>query len=145
MAHTKSQGKTNQKSNRPGQRRGIKKFGDQKITVGQIIVRQVGSKVHGGVGTKTGKDFTVYAIRPGIVKFFTKLGKKFVSVVKINKNFSAKGGSAFGGKKAKKKVVVHATKIVKAKYITKKAVVAEKVTVKAVKKIAKKKVSVIKK
>lgn len=82
MAHTKSQGKTNQKSNRPGQRRGIKKFGDQKINTGQIIVRQVGSKIHGGIGTKTGKDFTIYAMRPGIVKFFTRVGKKVVSVVK---------------------------------------------------------------
>lgn len=82
MAHTKSQGKTNQKSNRPGQRRGVKKFGDQKTTVGQIIVRQVGSHFHTGPGTKVGKDFTIYAIRPGIVKFFSKLGKKFVSVVK---------------------------------------------------------------
>ena len=82
MAHTKSQGKTNQKSNRPGQRRGIKKFGGQRTEVGQIIVRQVGSKVHGGIGTKTGKDFTIYAMRPGVVKFFKKLGKKFVSVVK---------------------------------------------------------------
>ena len=81
MAHTKSQGKTNQKSNRPGQRRGVKKFGDQKAAVGQIIIRQVGSHFHTGPGTKAGKDFTVYAIRPGIVKFFTKLGKKFVSVV----------------------------------------------------------------
>jgi large subunit ribosomal protein L27 len=82
MAHTKSQGKTNQKSNRPGQRRGVKKFGDQKVSVGQIIVRQVGSSFHAGSGTKAGKDWTVYAIRPGIVKFFSKLGKKFVSVVK---------------------------------------------------------------
>lgn len=82
MAHTKSQGKTNQKSNRPGQRRGVKLFGDQKVAVGQIIIRQVGSKFHVGEGTKAGKDFTVYAIRPGIVKFFTKLGKKFVSVVR---------------------------------------------------------------
>lgn len=82
MAHTKSQGKTNQKSNRPGQRRGVKLFGDQKVAVGQIIVRQVGSKFHTATGTKAGKDFTIYAIRPGIVKFFSKLGKKFVSVVK---------------------------------------------------------------
>jgi len=82
MAHTKSQGKTNQKSNRPGQRRGVKKFGDQKINVGEIIVRQVGSKYHGGLGTKTGKDFTIYAIRPGIVKFFTRQGQKIVSVIK---------------------------------------------------------------
>jgi len=82
MAHTKSQGKTNQKSNRPGQRRGLKKFGGQKVEVGQIIVRQVGSKFHSGLGTKLGKDFTIYAIRPGIVKFIRKLGRKFVSVVK---------------------------------------------------------------
>lgn len=82
MAHTKSQGKTNQKSNRPGQRRGVKKFGGQKTAVGQIIVRQVGSSFHAGKGTKTGKDYTIYAIKPGIIKFFKKLGKNFVSVVK---------------------------------------------------------------
>ncbi|MFA4826879.1 MAG: 50S ribosomal protein L27 [Candidatus Shapirobacteria bacterium] len=82
MAHTKSQGKTNQKSNRPGQRRGLKLFGDQKVAVGNIIVRQVGCKFHSDVGTLTGKDFTIYAIRPGIVKFFTKFGKRFVSVIK---------------------------------------------------------------
>lgn len=82
MAHTKSQGKTNQKSNRPGQRLGVKVFGDQKIKVGEIIVRQVGSRFNAGEGTKTGKDFTLYAIRPGIVKFSKKYGKKFVSVAK---------------------------------------------------------------
>jgi len=82
MAHTKSQGKTNQKSNRPGQRLGLKKSGGQKVAVGQIIVRQVGSKYHTTAGTKAGKDFTIYAIRPGIVKFLNKFGKKLVSVVK---------------------------------------------------------------
>ena len=75
MAHTKSQGKTNQKSNRPGQRRGVKVFGSQKINTGEIIVRQVGSSFHAGEGVKTGKDFTIYAVRPGIVKFFKKFGK----------------------------------------------------------------------
>lgn len=82
MAHTKSQGKTNQKSNRPGQRRGVKVFGGQKIKVGEIIVRQVGSSFHAGEGTKTGKDFTIYAVKPGIVKFFKKFGKSIVSVIK---------------------------------------------------------------
>jgi large subunit ribosomal protein L27 len=82
MAHTKSQGKTNQKSNRPGQRLGLKKSGGQKVAVGQIIVRQVGSKYHTAAGTKAGKDFTIYAIRPGIVKFLNKFGKKLVSVIK---------------------------------------------------------------
>ena len=82
MAHTKSQGKTNQKSNRPGQRRGVKIFGGQKIDVGQIIIRQVGSKYKNGEGTKLGKDFTIYAIRPGIVKFTTRLGRTIVNVLK---------------------------------------------------------------
>jgi len=82
MAHVKAVGKANQKANRPGQRRGVKVFGDQKINVGEIIVRQVGTKFHPGLGTKMGKDFTVYAIRPGKVKFSIKLGKKIVSVVK---------------------------------------------------------------
>ncbi len=82
MVHTKSQGKTNQKSNRPGQRRGVKIFGGQKVGVGQIIVRQVGSKFHSGEGTKQGKDFTIYAMRPGLVKFIRKLGKKIITVVK---------------------------------------------------------------
>lgn len=120
MAHTKSQGKTNQKSNRPGQRRGLKKFGGQKAEVGQIIVRQVGSKFRSGEGTKQGKDFTIYAMRPGVVKFFKKLGKKFVSVVKAKEVV-----------KTEKKSVEHTSKTTKAKYVTKKAV-AEKVTVKKV-------------
>lgn len=82
MAHTKAQGKTNQKSNRPGQRRGVKIFGNQKVKTGDIIVRQVGSKFRSGPGAKTGRDFTIYAVKPGIVKFFQRLGHKFVSVVK---------------------------------------------------------------
>lgn len=82
MAHTKSQGKTNQKANRPGQRRGVKLFGSQKVSVGKIIIRQVGSKYHAGEGTKFGRDWTIYATRPGIVKFFQKLGKQFVGVFK---------------------------------------------------------------
>lgn len=82
MSHKKTQGKTNQKANRPGQRRGVKKFGGQKIEVGQIIVRQVGSSFRAGPGAKTGKDYTIYAIKPGIVKFFKRLGKSFVSVIK---------------------------------------------------------------
>lgn len=81
MAHVKAVGKANQKANRPGQRRGVKVYGDQKIKVGEIIVRQVGTKFHPGKGVKIGKDFTIYAIRPGIVKFTKKLGKKMVNVI----------------------------------------------------------------
>jgi len=85
MAHKKSQGKTNQKANRPGQRRGVKVFGGQTINVGEIIIRQVGSRFNAGEGVKTGKDFTLYAVKPGIVKFLKKFGKNIVSVIKIEK------------------------------------------------------------
>lgn len=81
MAHTKAQGKTRQKSTRPGKRRGIKIFGSQKIKTGQVIVRQVGSKFHPGRGVKQGKDFTLYSIRPGVVKYYKRLNKSFVSVI----------------------------------------------------------------
>lgn len=120
MAHTKSQGKTNQKSNRPGQRLGIKKSGGQVVKVGQIITRQVGSTHHSGIGTKLGKDYTIYAIRPGIVKFINRLGKKFITVVKP----------------AKKIVKKEAVAVVEKKVVSKKAVVkkvlGKKVTVKKV-------------
>jgi len=82
MAHVKAVGKANQKANRPGQRRGVKRYGGQKVKVGEIIVRQVGSKIHSGIGTKLGKDFTVYAIKPGLVKFVHKLGKTIATIVK---------------------------------------------------------------
>lgn len=85
MAHKKSQGKTNQKANRPGQRRGVKVFGGQTINVGEIIIRQVGSRFNAGEGVKTGKDFTLYAVKPGVVKFLKKFGKNIVSVIKIEK------------------------------------------------------------
>jgi len=80
MAHTKSAGKTNQKSNRPGQRRGVKTFGGETINKGEIIIRQVGSKVNPGLGTKIGKDYTIYAMQPGKIKFYVRLGKQYVGV-----------------------------------------------------------------
>ena len=81
MAHTKAQGKTRQKTTRPGKRRGVKMFGGQKIKVGQIIVRQVGSKFRPGRGVKQGKDFTLYAAKNGVIEFSQKLGKKYASVI----------------------------------------------------------------
>ena len=82
MAHTKSQGKTNQKTTRPGKRRGVKLFGGQKANNGNIIIRQVGSKFHAGTGVRVGKDFTIYAVKDGVIEFSDKKGKKYVSVVK---------------------------------------------------------------
>ena len=80
MSHVKSGGATAQGTTRPGKRRGVKKFGGQKVVTGNIIVRQVGSRVRAGVGVGTGRDYTLFALRDGVVEFFTRLGKQFVAV-----------------------------------------------------------------
>jgi large subunit ribosomal protein L27 len=80
MAHTKAGGSTRQKGNRKGKRLGVKIFSGQKIISGNIIIRQKGSNFVPGVGVKSGHDFTLYAIRDGIVKFAKKQGKRLVSV-----------------------------------------------------------------
>lgn len=81
MSHVKSGGATAQGSTRRGKRRGVKKFGGQKIKTGQIIIRQVGTRVHQGSGVGVGRDYTLFALRDGVVQFFKKLGKSFVKVV----------------------------------------------------------------
>jgi len=81
MAKKKASGSTTQHSTRPGKRRGVKRFGGEKVKTGTIIVRQKGSKFHAGVGVGKGRDFTLFALRPGIVKFLQKHGKKLVSVL----------------------------------------------------------------
>lgn len=80
MSHVKSGGATAQGTTRPGKRRGVKKFGGQAIKTGQIIIRQVGSRVHAGVGVGTGRDYTLFAMKNGVVNFFVRLGKQFVAV-----------------------------------------------------------------
>ena len=80
MAHTKAGGSTRQKGNRRGKRLGVKIFGGQKVTTGNILVRQKGSTVHAGIGVKMGNDFTLFAIKEGIVKFIKRQGRKFITV-----------------------------------------------------------------
>jgi large subunit ribosomal protein L27 len=81
MSHVKSGGATRQSTTRPGKRRGVKVYGSQKIKTGQIILRQVGTKTRAGDGVGIGRDYTLFALKDGVVKFFTRLGRQFVSVV----------------------------------------------------------------
>ena len=80
MSHVKSGGATAQGTTRPGKRRGVKKFGGQIVKTGQIIIRQVGTRVHPGVGVGMGRDYTLFAMKDGIVNFFIRLGRQFVAV-----------------------------------------------------------------
>jgi len=81
MAHTKAGGKTRQRSPRPGKRLGLKIFGGQKVKVGNIILRQRGTKFHPGQGVGLGRDDTLFALTDGIVQFKKKEGKSLVCVV----------------------------------------------------------------
>jgi large subunit ribosomal protein L27 len=80
MAHTKAGGSTRQKGNRKGKRLGVKLFGGQKVSPGNIIIRQKGSNFWPGLGVRMGNDFTLFSIKEGIVKFIKKQGKKVVTV-----------------------------------------------------------------
>lgn len=80
MAHTKAGGSTRQKGNRRGKRLGVKIFGGQKVTAGNILVRQNGTHYHPGIGVQVGRDFTLTALKNGILRFYKKFSKQYISV-----------------------------------------------------------------
>ena len=80
MAHTKAQRAVRGNRDSRSKRLGVKIWGGQAIIAGNIIVRQKGSKVRAGNGVLEAKDFTLMALRPGIVKFYEKHGKQYVMV-----------------------------------------------------------------
>ena len=81
MAHTKAQKAVKGNRDSKGKRRGVKLYGGQKIKAGNIIVRQVGAKFNAGEGAMMATDFTIMALKDGLVKFEEKKGKKYVSVI----------------------------------------------------------------
>ncbi len=69
MAHKKSGGSTSNGRDSNPKMRGVKKYGGEVVINGNIIVRQKGTKFHAGPGVKMGRDFTLYAVADGKVKF----------------------------------------------------------------------------
>ena len=69
MAHKKGQGSTRNGRDSNPQRRGVKKYGGEKVITGNIIVRQVGNKFHPGRNVGQGRDFTLFALADGVVEF----------------------------------------------------------------------------
>ena len=82
MAHKKSGGSTSNGRDSNPKMRGVKKYGGEAVRIGNIIVRQKGTKFHAGPGVKMGRDFTLFAISDGKVQFshYNKQ-TKLVSVV----------------------------------------------------------------
>jgi large subunit ribosomal protein L27 len=83
MAHKKAAGSTRNGRDSESKRLGVKLFGGQAVTAGNIIVRQRGTKFHAGTGVGLGRDHTLFALSDGVIKFETKgpKNRKFVSVV----------------------------------------------------------------
>lgn len=81
FAHKKGQSSTKNGRDSISKRLGVKKSDGQKVTAGNIIIRQRGTKVYPGANVGMGKDYTLFALIDGVVKFETKgHNKKQVSV-----------------------------------------------------------------
>ena len=81
MAHTKTSATTKGSRQPQPKHLGVKTYGGTKVKPGAIIVRQHGSKFHPGIGVGQGKDFTLFALVEGAIKFYGRRGKKYISVV----------------------------------------------------------------
>ncbi|HHO75955.1 MAG TPA: 50S ribosomal protein L27 [Deltaproteobacteria bacterium] len=82
MAHKKSGGTSRNGRDTAGKRLGVKRFDGQKVRAGNIIVRQRGTRIHPGENVGCGRDYTLFALADGVVKFETLFNnKKRVNVV----------------------------------------------------------------
>jgi large subunit ribosomal protein L27 len=83
MAHKKAGGSTRNGRDSQSKRLGVKCFGGQQVVPGNIILRQRGTRFHPGQNVGLGKDYTIFATTPGVVKFEVKgpKNRKYVSVV----------------------------------------------------------------
>ena len=87
MAHKKGQGSTRNGRDSNPQYRGVKRSGGETVRAGNILVRQLGTKVYPGQNVGTGKDWTLFALVDGVVQFERHgRSKKRVSVIPAESN-----------------------------------------------------------
>ena len=84
MAHKKGLGSSKNGRDSQGQRRGTKLYSGQVVRSGGIIVRQVGMSIGAGENVGLGKDYTLYALKDGVVQFRLHCGKRIAYVVSEN-------------------------------------------------------------
>ena len=75
MAHKKGQGSSRNGRDSNGQRRGVKRYGGEPVRAGNILVRQVGTRIHPGANVGVGKDFTLFAKTDGVVQYGRSKGR----------------------------------------------------------------------
>jgi len=69
MAHKKAGGSSRNGRDSQGQRRGVKVFGGENVRAGNILVRQLGTRIHPGKNVGMGRDFTLFSLVDGVVKY----------------------------------------------------------------------------
>lgn len=69
MAHKKSGGSSRNGRDSQGQRRGVKRFGGEAVRAGNILVRQLGTKIHPGKNVGMGRDYTLFSLVDGTVQY----------------------------------------------------------------------------
>ena len=87
MAHKKAGGSTRNGRDSNPKYLGVKKYGGEIVVPGNIIIRQRGTQYHAGDGVKLGKDYTLYATKPGRVKFYVggKYNRRIVRIEQAEK------------------------------------------------------------
>jgi large subunit ribosomal protein L27 len=80
MSHKKGQGSSRNGRDSNAQRRGVKVFGGQQVNAGAILVRQVGTRIHAGRNVGVGNDYTLFALRDGVVHYDDRRGRKVARV-----------------------------------------------------------------
>ena len=90
MAHKKGQGTSRNGRDSNAQRRGVKKYGGEYVLAGNIILRQCGTKIHPGQNVGMGRDYTLFALADGIVKWDGAHRKVSVTVSEYGKTYGSK-------------------------------------------------------
>ncbi|MCD6045447.1 MAG: rpmA [Gammaproteobacteria bacterium] len=91
MAHKKAGGSTRNGRDSQPKYLGLKKTGGQQVLAGNILIRQRGTKYHAGWNVGVGKDYTLYALVAGHVKFERRglLQRQYVSIIPLEKEAAA--------------------------------------------------------
>ncbi len=89
MAHKKGQGSSRNGRDSNPQYRGVKRHDGQVVLAGNILVRQLGTKFHAGDGVGVGRDWTLFALRDGVVKFERKRNRRQISVYEVTDDVEA--------------------------------------------------------
>ncbi|NOY25517.1 MAG: 50S ribosomal protein L27 [Oligoflexia bacterium] len=90
MAHKKGQGSSRNGRDSNPKYRGVKRGDGQAVLAGNILVRQLGSRFHAGEGVGTGRDWTLFALRDGVVKFEKKRNRRHIAVYPVDQDATAK-------------------------------------------------------